>query len=67
MEDGAYEFYDTDITGSYSAIVVLKDDTIVTIPASSRISYAVAEAAQRTEDGDSMTDLYAIRWKPVKR
>lgn len=66
-EDEVYYLDHTRITGSYSASVVLGDDTIVTICASSRVTHAVAQAGQRAEGGDARTDLHAIRWKPVKR
>lgn len=63
-EDEVYYLDHTAITGSHSASVVLKDDTILTISASSRVPFSVAPAAQREKDGDTMTDLHAIRWKP---
>ncbi len=57
-EDEVYYLDSTNFTGSYSASLVLEDDTILTIAASSvgRSWDAVREK----------TDLYAIRWKPGK-
>ena len=49
-EDEVYYLDHSNVTGSYSASVVLEDDTIVTISASN----------------NGLTDLYAIRWKPME-
>ncbi len=57
-EDEVYYLDSTNFTGSYSASVVLDDDTILTIAASS-----VGHSWEAVKD---KTDLYAIRWKPVK-
>ena len=57
-EDEVYYLDSTNFTGSYSASLVLKDDTILTIAASS-----VGGSWDAVRD---KTDLYAIRWKPVK-
>ena len=48
--DEVYDLDHSDVTGSYSASVMLEDDTIVTISASN----------------NGKTGLYAIRWEPVK-
>ena len=58
-EDEVYYLDSTNFTGSYSASLVLEDDTILTIAASSvgRSWDAVREK----------TDLYAIRWKTGQR
>jgi hypothetical protein len=66
-DDEVYYLDHTAITGSYSAAVVLKDDTILTISASSRVPFSKVSGRQRQEDDDTLTDLYAIRWKPQKR
>ena len=55
-EDEVYYMDATAFTGSYSASVVLDDDTILSICASSR-------GASWEEVRDD-TDLYAIRWRP---
>lgn len=65
-DNEVYYLDHTEITGSYSASVVLKDDTILTISASSRVPLSKVSGRQREKDGDTMTDLYAIRWKPQK-
>ena len=57
-EDEVYYLDSTNFTGSYSASLVLEDDTILTIAASS-----VGGSWDAVRD---KTDLYAIRWKPVK-
>ncbi len=57
-QDEVYYLDATNFTGSYSASVVFDDDTILTIAASS-----VAYSWEQVKD---KTDLYAIRWKPVK-
>jgi len=57
--DEVYYLDHTAFTGSYSASVVLKDDTILTIAGSS-------QAGNSWEAVKDKTDLYAIRWKPVK-
>jgi hypothetical protein len=57
-EDEVYYLDSTNFTGSYSASVVLADDTIVTIAASS--------VGHSWEAVKNQTDLYAIRWKPRK-
>ena len=57
-EDEVYYLDSTNFTGSYSASLVLDDDTILTIAASS-----VGHSWESVKD---QTDLYAIRWKPVK-
>ena len=49
-EDEVYYLDHSNVTGSDSSSVVLEDDTIVTISASN----------------NGKTDLYAIRWNPVK-
>ena len=58
-EDEVYYLDYTTFTGSYSASVVLKDDTIVTMAASSQAGNSWAAVVDHS-------DLYAIRWKPVK-
>ena len=57
-QDEVYYLDATNFTGSYSASVVFDDDTILTIAASS-VGYSWEEVKDKT-------DLYAIRWKPVK-
>jgi len=58
-EDEVYYLDTTAFTGSYSASVVLEDDTVLTITASS-------QAGNSWEEAKDHTDLYAIRWRPVK-
>ena len=58
-QDEVYYLDSTKFTGSYSASVVLADDTIVTIAGSS-------QAGNTWEAVNGSTDLFAIRWKPVK-
>ncbi|MDP6443324.1 MAG: sialidase family protein [Pirellulaceae bacterium] len=57
--DETYYLDYTRFTGSYSASVVLEDDTILTIAGSS-------QAGNTWEAVSSKTDLHAIRWKPIK-
>ena len=57
-EDEVYYLDFTAFTGSYSASVVLADDTILTIAASSQA--ATWEAVK------NRTDLLAIRWRPLE-
>jgi hypothetical protein len=57
-EDEVYYLDSTNFTGSYSTSVVLANDTIVTIAASS--------VGHTWETVKNQTDLYAIRWKPRK-
>jgi len=57
--DEVYYLDSTRFTGSYTASVVIEDDTIVTIAGSSQ-SLGSWQAVK------NKTDLYAIRWKPVK-
>ena len=57
--DEVYYLDSTAFTGSYSASVVLKDDTILTIAGSS-------QAGNSWEAVKNKTDLHAIRWRPVK-
>ena len=57
--DEVYYLDSTVFTGCYTASVVLPDDTILTIAASSR-------AANNFEAVWDHVDFYAIRWKPVK-
>lgn len=58
--DEVYYLDSTKFTGSYTASVVLEDDTILTIAGSS-------QAPGSWEAVKNKTDLYAIRWKPVKK
>ena len=58
-EDEVYYLDSTTFTGSYTASVVLEDDTILTIAGSS-------QAGNTWEVVKNYTDLYSIRWKPVK-
>ena len=58
-EDEVYYLDSTTFTGSYTASVVLEDDTILTIAGSS-------QAGNTWEVVKNHTDFYAIRWKPVK-
>ena len=57
--DEVYYLDSTTFSGSYTASVVLEDDTILTIAGSS-------QAGNTWEVVRNKTDLYAIRWKPVK-
>ena len=57
--DEVYYLDSTTFTGSYTASVVMEDDTIVTIAGSSQTPGSWKEVKNKT-------DLYAIRWKPVK-
>ena len=57
--DEVYYLDYTRFVGSYSASVVLSDDTILTIAGSS-------QAGNSWDLVNSQTDLHAIRWKPVK-
>ncbi len=56
-EDEVYYLDHTAFTGSYSASVVLDDDTILSICGSSR--------GASWEEVNDNTDLYAIRWRPA--
>ncbi|MBP86337.1 MAG: hypothetical protein CMJ64_06440 [Planctomycetaceae bacterium] len=58
--DEVYYLDSTKFTGSYTASVMLEDDTILTIAGSS-------QSGNTWEMVSSKTDLYAIRWKPVKK
>ena len=58
-EDEVYYLDHTVFTGSYNASVLLEDDLILTVTASSKTGKSW-EAVKDT------TDVYAIRWKPVK-
>ena len=58
-EDEVYYLDHSKFTGSYSASVVLSDDTILTISGSSQAGNTWAAVSNKT-------DFYAIRWKPVK-
>ncbi len=58
-QDEVYYLDSTTFTGSYTASVVLKDDTIVTIAGSS-------QAGNSWEAVKNHTDFFSIRWKPVK-
>ena len=57
--DEVYYLDSSTFTGSYSASVTLKDDTILTISGSSQAGNSW-EAVRKT------TDFHAIRWKPVR-
>jgi hypothetical protein len=57
--DEVYYLDYTTFTGSYSASVVFDDDTILTIAGSS-------QAGNGWDLVKDNTDMYAIRWKPVK-
>ena len=57
--DEVYYLDSTKFTGSYTASVVLEDDAILTITGPS-------QAGNIWEAVSSKTDLYAIRWKPLK-
>jgi len=57
--DEVYYLDYTRFVGSYSASVVLPDDTILTIAGSS-------QAGNSWELVKDETDLHAIRWKPIK-
>ena len=57
--DEVYYLDTTEFTGSYSASLVLDDDTILSICGSS-------QAGNDWDAVKAATDLYAIRWKPVK-
>ncbi|MEE3371209.1 MAG: hypothetical protein VX346_17885 [Planctomycetota bacterium] len=59
-QDEVYYLDFTRFTGSYTASVVLPGDTILTIAGSS-------QAGNTWELVNGATDLFAIRWKPVKR
>lgn len=58
-QDEVYYLDSTTFTGSYTASVVLEDDTIVTIAGSS-------QAGNSWEAVKNHTDFFSIRWKPVK-
>ena len=58
-EDEVYYLDFTTFAGSYTASVVLEDDTILTIAGSSQ----AGNSWQAVKDH---TDLFSIRWKPVK-
>ena len=58
-EDEVYYLDHTVFVGSYNASVVLEDDLILTVTASSQTGKSWAEVKDAT-------DAYAIRWKPVK-
>ena len=57
-EDEVYYLDSTTFTGSYSASVVLEDQTILSICGSSQKPGSWDEVADNT-------DLYAIRWRPL--
>ena len=57
--DEVYYLDYTRFAGSYTASVVLQDDTILTIAGSS-------QAGNDWNSVSDQTDLHAIRWKPVK-
>ena len=57
--DEVYYLDHSVFVGSYSASVVFEDDTILTISGSS-------QAGNDWNAVSNQTDLYAIRWKPVK-
>ena len=57
--DEVYYLDYTTFTGSYTASVVIDDDTILTIAGSS-------QAGNGWDLVKNNTDMYAIRWKPVK-
>ena len=58
-QDEVYYLDSTRFTGSYTASVVLAEDTILTIAGSS-------QAGNSWQLVNGATDLFAIRWKPVK-
>jgi BNR repeat-like domain len=58
-EDEVYYLDSTTFTGSYTASVVLDDDTILTIAGSS-------QTGNSWEAVKNHTDFFSIRWKPVK-
>lgn len=65
-KDEVYYLDSTNFSGSYSASVVLADDTILTLAGSCTdpsVGGHSDDAWKRVED---TTDFYAIRWKPVK-
>lgn len=55
-EDEVYSMDVSAFTGSYSASVVMEDDTILSICGSSK-----GASWDQVKDG---TDLYAVRWRP---
>ena len=57
--DEVYYLDSTTFTGSYTASVVFDDDSILTIAGSS-------QAGNGWDLVKNQTDMYAIRWKPVK-
>ncbi len=59
-EDEVYYLDYTTFTGSYNASVLLENDLILTVAASS-------QAGNNWEAVRDNTDVYAIRWKPVKQ
>ena len=58
--DEVYYLDSTTFTGSYSASVVFVDDTILSICGSS-------QAPGSWDEVRDNTDIYAIRWRPVKK
>ena len=58
-QDEVYYLDSTAFAGSYTASVVLEDDTILTIAGSS-------QAGNSWHAVKDHTDLFSIRWKPVK-
>ena len=58
--DEVYYLDSTTFTGSYSASVVFADDTILSICGSS-------QAPGSWDEVRDNTDIYAIRWRPVKK
>ena len=65
-EDEVYYLDSTNFPGSYSASVVLADDTILTIAASCTNPAVGGHGRKDWENVRNTTDFYAIRWKPVK-
>lgn len=65
-EDEVYYLDSTNFSGSYSASVVLADDTILTIAGSSTDPSVGGHSTNDWENVRDTTDFYAIRWKPEK-
>ena len=65
-KDEVYYLDSTNFPGSYSASVVLADDTILTLAGSCADPSVGGFSDRDWERVKDTTDFYAIRWKPVK-
>ncbi len=65
-KDEVYYLDSTNFSGSYSASVVLADDTILTLAGSCTEPSVGGHSDRDWKKVRNTTDFYAIRWKPVK-